>query len=444
MRRWIRATLLVVACVGFAPSFAHAAANGEGTGDSIAHLGLLVALVLVAAQVGGELATRLKQPPVLGELLAGMVLGNLPWKPLGELGSDTFVALLSQLGVLILMFEVGLDATIRDVLAVGAAAARVAVLGTLGSLVAGFLAASLLLPRASVVSHLFLGAAISATSIGVTARAFKDLDRTKTPEARTILGAAVLDDVLGLLVLALIGGWLTQRASGVSGVQALPLIWRLVKTLGFLVAIVALGSRLTPWLFGLATKLRTRGTLLALALAFCLLLSWAANALGLAPLVGAFAAGLVLEDRHSARFVARGEKSLTELIEPLAQFLVPIFFVMMGIRADAGALLQPSTLGLALALTAASVVGKLVCGLGVARGVDRLTVAVGMIPRGEVALIFASLGMTLTFEGAHLLDARGYSAIVAVVILTTLLTPLLVRWQLARAASQADRAAIRN
>jgi Kef-type K+ transport system membrane component KefB len=431
LRRPLKIALIGVALTGFSPSLARAAAAGTA-GDSIAHLGLLVALVLIAAQAGGELATRLKQPSVLGELLAGIALGNLPWRPLGSLASDPEVAMLSQFGVLILLFEVGLEATVRDLLAVGVAAARVAILGTLGSLVAGFGLAALLLPHSSVVTRLFLGGAISATSIGVTARVFKDLGRTKTPEARTILGAAVIDDVIGLLLLALVGGWVARRASGASGGNALPLLWLLTKTLGFLGAIVAIGSRLTPWLFRLAAHLRTGGTLLALGLTFCFLLSWAADAMGLAPLVGAFAAGLVLEDVHSADFVARGEQSLSQLLEPLSRFLVPIFFVMMGIQADLAVFTHLETLGLTIALTSAAVLGKLACGLGTARGVSRLAVAFGMIPRGEVSLVFASLGLSLNIDGAPLLDRSGYSALVAVVILTTVLTPLLLRWQLGR------------
>lgn len=416
-----------------APSLAYGATSGQtAVGDSTAHLGLLVALVLIAAQVGGELAVRLKQPSVLGELFAGIALGNLPWHSLGNLASDPFVAMLSQLGMLILLFQVGLEATVRDLLAVGVAAARVAVLGSFGTLAAGYCLAAVMLPGKSSVTWLFLGASISATSVGVTARVFKDLGRTKTREARTILGAAVLDDVLGLLMLALVGGWIARRASGTSSGNALPLVWMLSKTLGFLVVSVLLGARLTPLLFRLAARLRTPGTLLTLGLAFCFLLSWAAAALGLAPLVGAFAAGLVLEDLHSERFVARGEKSLSELIEPLSQFLVPIFFVMMGIGADVRVFARLDTLGLAAGLTSAAVLGKLACGLGTARGVSRLSVALGMIPRGEVSLVFASLGMTLTIDGSPLLDKSGYFSLVAVVILTTLLTPLLLRWQLAR------------
>src|SRR5215813_646537 len=349
----------------------------------VAHLALLLAVVLVAAKVGGEIATRLRQPPVLGELLAGLLLGALPWSEFRNLGSDRTVDMLSQLGVLILLFEVGLESTVRDVLHVGKAAVAVA-------------------PHSGLALHAFLGAALTATSVGITARVFKDLGQAGSPEARTILGAAVLDDVIGLVVLALVSAWITNGHAGVAS-----LLWILGKTLGFLAVAIFLGVRVTPRVFGAAARLRTRGALLAVGLAFCFLLAWAADLLGLAPLIGAFAAGLVLEDLHSAVFVARGERSLSELIEPISGFLVPIFFVLMGFRADVRTFAHGGTLLLVVALTAAAVAGKLACALGAGAGVNRLAVAFGMLPRGEVALIYASLGLTLVSDGRHLIDPSG-------------------------------------
>jgi Kef-type K+ transport system membrane component KefB len=154
--------------------------------------------------------------------------------------------------------------------------------------------------------------------------------------------------------------------------------------------------------------------------------------MGMAPLIGAFAAGLVLEDLHSAAFVARGERSLSQLIEPISGFLVPIFFVLMGFRADVRTFLHGGTFLLMAALVVAAFVGKLACALGASGGVDRMTVAFGMAPRGEVTLIYASLGMSLVADGTHLIDSRGYSALVGVVLLTTVLTPALLKWRLGR------------
>jgi Kef-type K+ transport system membrane component KefB len=395
--------------------------------DPVAHLALLLALVLIAAKAGGELATRLKQPAVLGELLAGVLLGNLPWRVFQELGADPFIDILARIGVLILLFGVGLESTVREVLAVGVAAARVAVLGVVGSIAAAGAVAWLLRPGDGLTGHLFLAAAATSTSVGITARVFQDLQRTRTPEARTILGAAIVDDIIGLVILALVSGWIVsgQPAAG-------PLALLLVKTLGFLTIALFVGVRVTPRLFRSASRLRTGGVLMAVGLAFCFLLSWAADAIGLAAMVGAFAAGLILEDLHSAEFVARGERSLAELLQPLSQFLVPIFFVVMGLRADLRVFARPETLALAGGLTGAAVAGKLLCGLGASRGTNRLVIALGMVPRGEVTLIYASLGSTLEWHGGRLLDAQAYSALVMVVVLTTVVTPIALKWALGR------------
>lgn len=412
------------------------------TGSSdVAHVALLLGVVLVAAKLGGEIATRLKQPPVLGELLAGIVLGNVPLGALHGLGAHAAIDMLSQLAVLVLLFEVGLQSTVREVLAVGAAAARVAVLGTIGTVVAAWLVTYLVLPDASTLTRVFVAASITATSVGITARVFKDLGQTKSIEARTILGAAVIDDILGLVVLGLVTGWVSAAAGGGRGkVSPLALAITIGKTVGFLALAIAIGVKVTPRLFGVAARLRTSGALLAFGLAFCFFLSWAASLIGLAPLIGAFAAGLVLEDLHSARFVARGERSLSELVEPISGFLVPIFFVVMGVRADVRAFAHPQTLVLAAALGGAAIVGKLACALGPKAGTNRLAIAFGMIPRGEVTLIFASIGASTLIDGVPVLDRNGYSALVMVVVLTTLVTPTALKWSFGRSSPKGSAA----
>jgi Kef-type K+ transport system membrane component KefB len=399
--------------------------------DPVAHVALLLAVVLLASKLGSELATLAKQPPVLGELCAGILLGNLPGKPLGDLGSDASLDMLSRIGALLLLFEVGLESTVREVLAVGASAAGVAVIGTIGSFGAGVGAALWLAPERGVPGAIFLGAAITATSIGITARVFKDLGLSRSKEARTILGAAVLDDIIGLVVLALATAWLSSGPA--AGASPSAVAWLVGKTVLFLAGAVVVGVWVTPRLFKSASKLRTRGTLLALGLSFCFALSWAASAMGLAPIVGAFAAGLVLEDLHSAPFVARGEPALAQRVEPISEFLVPVFFVVMGVRSDVRAFLDPRTLALAGALTAAAILGKVACGFAASKGVSRVAVAVGMIPRGEVVLVFASLGASLLVGGKPVVDARAYSALMIVVLLTTLVTPPLLKWSFARA-----------
>jgi Kef-type K+ transport system membrane component KefB len=397
--------------------------------DSIARVALFVALVLIAAKAGAEAATRLKQPPVLGELLAGVLLGNLPWSVTRSLGTDTYVDMLAQLGAIILLFEVGLESTVREVISIGGSVLRVAVLGTVGSFAAGWVAARLAVPHEGVRVQVLLAASICATSVGISARVLKDLGQSRTKEARTILGASVVDDVLALLVLAVVGGWIRGRESASIGALA----WLVAKTLGALVISVAIGVRVTPRIFAVAARLRTPGVLLAVGLAFCFFMSWGADKMGVAPIIGAFAAGLVLEDSHSALFVRRGERSLGELIEPIAEMLVPIFFVVMGIRADVRSLLEPSTIALAIAMAVAAIAGKTLCGIGASRGVNRATIAAGMLPRGEVTLVFGALGSAML-----VFDRRHYSALVAVVLLTTLLTPPLLERSIAKKISASE------
>ena len=419
-------TLLLVQ--GVLPAYTSA-----GPVDELGWLALGLAVVLLTALAGGHIAAGFGQPAVLGELLAGILIGNLPgFGKLQFLGVDPHLGMLAQIGMLLLMFEVGLGLSVRDIYGVGLSALLVAAIGTVTSFAVGTGTAALFMPAASGVTHVFLGAALTATSIGITARVLKDMGASRTIEARIILGAAVADDVLALVALGIVVGFLGSgqgvEAQGMATI--LPLV---LKTVGFLTAAVALGARLTPTWFRRAAMLRTEGALLAIGLCFCFFLSWAASRIGLAALIGAFAAGLVLEDSHSEAFVQRGERSLSELLQPMTSFLVPVFFVLVGFRATVHVLADPALLALTAALTVAAIVGKLACAAGVlTRDARRLTVAIGMIPRGEVALVFAALGGTLRWNQAPVLDTTGYSTIVAVVILTTLVTPPALKWSMQR------------
>jgi Kef-type K+ transport system membrane component KefB len=403
------------------------------TADDVGRLAFALTVILGAAMAGGHLAARLGQPAVLGELLAGVVLGSVPavaW--LHAIALDPHVDILARVGMLLLLFEVGLELSVGDLFLVGASSLLVAMIGTTVSFVAGTLAASLLLPGAQLPVRLFLGTAITATSVGITARVLRDARASRSAEARVILGAAVVDDVLALVGLGAVTVWATGSADAVAS-QPASIGALVAKTGGFLVLAVVLGARFTPQWFRRAAQLRTSGALLGLGLSFCFFLSWAASALGLAALVGAFAAGLVLEESHSEPFVRRGERPLGELLQPMTTFLVPVFFVLVGFRMNVGVLLNPAVLGLTLGLLAAAVLGKLACVAGVVtRGLSRVSVALGMMPRGEVTLVFAALGRTLRVGGTPLLDDRGYAALVGVVILTTLVTPPALKWSLSR------------
>jgi Kef-type K+ transport system membrane component KefB len=319
-------------------------------------------------------------------------------------------------------------------LKVGLSSFVVALLGVVVPFALGWGVGACLLPGESVYVHIFLGATLTATSVGITARVLKDLGAAQSNEGRIILGAAVIDDVMGLVILAGVTGVIAAADSG-GTLSYADITVTLTKAIGFLVGSVVFGVYLSPRLFFMASQLQARGVLLALGLAFCFLLSWLADAVGLASIVGAFAAGLILEDVHYRDFVNRGERGLAELIYPISSFLVPVFFVLMGMRTDLRSFLLPGVLGLAAALTVAAIVSKQACALGVlGRGIDRLTVGIGMIPRGEVGLIFANIGLTLLVGGTRIVNQASFSAVVVMVIITTVVTPPALKWSLGRAA----------
>ena len=418
------------------------AAEGSGHTDPVAGVVLSLAIILVAAKIGGHFARRVNQPPVLGELIAGMILGNLTlggFSGLEYLKTDAAVNLLAGIGVLLLLFEVGLESTVGQMFKVGLSSFLVASLGVIGPFILGWGVGAWLLPEASGYVHAFLGATLTATSVGITARVLKDFGQSQSSTARVILGAAVIDDVLGLMILAVVTGVvIAAEAGGTLSYTAIGIL--LAKASIFLVGSLAIGIRISPRLFSLASKLRSEGVLLAIGLAFCFFLSWLANAIGLAPIVGAFAAGLILEDLHYRDFLDRGEHSLEELIGPIASFLVPVFFVLMGVRIDLLAFTQPGVLGLAVALTAAAIIGKQICSFGViGKGIDRLSVGIGMIPRGEVGLIFANIGLTLVIGGEKIIDQNVFSAIVVMVIVTTMITPPALKWSFGRCKLPAEK-----
>ena len=396
---------------------------------------LALAVILAGAKLGADLAARADQPPVLGELLAGIVLGNLsllgvPW--FRTLSTDPSIDMLAQLGVLILLFGVGLESTVRDMIQVGTSSLLVAILGVIAPFGLGWGVGALLMPDHSTYAHAFLGATLTATSVGITARVLSDLGKSRSLEARTILGAAVIDDILGLVILAIVGG-AVQAANHGETLAYGAVATVLVKALAFLCGAVVLGVMISPKLFRLASQLRGRGVLLATALIFCFTLAYTSSAIGLAPIVGAYAAGLILEDVHWRDFTERGEQRLEDLLRPVATVLVPVFFVLMGMRVDLTAFARVEVLGLAGLLTLAAIAGKQFCALGVTgRNTDRLTIGIGMIPRGEVGLIFASIGTTLMIGGERIIDEAVFSAVVIMVVVTTMVTPPALKWSLGR------------
>jgi Kef-type K+ transport system membrane component KefB len=407
--------------------------------DPVVPLLLGIALVLIGGKLGGWIASRLGQPAVLGELLAGIVIGNLALLGIREfepLKHDAVLQILSSLGVIVLLFEVGLESSVSQMLRVGPSALLVACLGIVAPFALGWGAGAWLLPESSVHVHVFLGAVLTATSVGITARVLRDLNESSSDEAKIILGAAVIDDVLGLIILAAVSGIITAADQGRT-LSWGSIAWITAKAVGFLALAIVVGRGIAPHLFRLAARVRVPGVLLVSALSFCFLLSYLAAKVGLAPIVGAFAAGLILEHVVLEAFEESRDRSLESFLQPISLFLVPIFFVLTGIRVDLATLADPRILGLAALLTLAAWIGKQACMFGVLqRGVDRMSVGLGMVPRGEVGLIFANIGATLVFGGERVITPPTYAAVVFMVIVTTLVTPPALQWSLKRARAK--------
>jgi Kef-type K+ transport system membrane component KefB len=400
----------------------------------------VLALLIGAAKGVGDLFHRIGMPPVLGEIAAGIVLGNLHlagWHGLDFIAADPQLALLAELGVVLLLFQVGLESNLHQMARVGGSAFAVATIGVVVPMGLGYGLHAALAPASTWHVHLFIGAVLSATSVGITARVFKDLGRIDSPTGRVVLGAAVIDDVLGLVVLAVVAG-VVRGADRGEAIELGGIAIIVVKAVGFLGAAIALGRPVSRRLYRAAGILRVHGVLLAASLIFCFALAYLAHLVGLAPIVGAFAAGLVLDELVYRDLAAREDRPLETQLAPLAEVLTPIFFVLTGAQVDLSSFASPEVVVLAAALTAAAVIGKQACALvAYGDGVDRLSVGLGMIPRGEVGLIFAATGAQLFLGGAPVVSPNTYAAIVMMVMITSMITPPLLAWSLQRKAKRA-------
>lgn len=442
-RPLVGTAVMIAAAVSLLPGML--AAQEHGTGGHAAPTTILwIALILIAAKLGG-VVERFGQPPVLGELLAGVVLGNLALAGIDffePAATDPILAFLAELGVIVLLFQIGLESNLTQLGRVGARALLVAVIGVVLPFVLGtWVVGPWLLPGLSFNAYLFVGAALTATSVGITARVFRDLGKLQTPEAQIVLGAAVIDDVLGLIILAVVSAIVTA-----GGVSAATIGIIVLKAVGFLVGAVLIGQMAAPAIGRTFSRIsRSAGTKFMVAIIFALVFAYVASLIGLAPIVGAFAAGLVLDPVHFADFdepvvvtemrlgldgaeTATRERltqvietfkhrHVEELVEPLGHFLVPIFFVLTGMAVRLEVLANLPVLVVALAITAVAVAGKLVAGAA-AGNVRKSVVGWGMVPRGEVGLIFATMGLQL-----GVIPEGEFSVIVIMVILTTLMTP---------------------
>ncbi|MEM7064388.1 MAG: cation:proton antiporter [Cyanobacteria bacterium P01_B01_bin.77] len=407
---------------------------------------LSLIVIYLAAKLGGELCARVNLPSVLGELVGGVVVGisalNLIVFPEGaepvhsvlmdfvqltaHVDGETLLAVfksqsevisvLAEIGVVILLFEIGLESDLKELIRVGPQAAVVAVVGVVVPFVAGT-AGLIAFFNVATIPAVFAGAALTATSIGITAKVLAELQTLSSREGQIIIGAAVLDDVLGIIVLAVVASLAKTGEIEITNV-----IFLIIGAAVFLVGSILIGRLLSPVFVGIVDRMQTRGQVLISSLIFAFVLSYIAAAIQLEAILGAFAAGLILAETTK-------RKELEEQISPIADMLVPVFFVTVGAHTDLSVLnpLNPSNReGLVIAsfLVVVAIVGKIVTGFTVfgQDGINRLAIGVGMIPRGEVGLVFAGVG-----AASGVLSESLDAAIIVMVIFTTFLAPPLLR-----------------
>jgi len=370
-------------------------------------------IIFVAAQIGAELATRLKLPGVVGEIAAGCVVGP---SVLGWITTNEPLEVLAEIGVVLLLFSVGLETRLDDLKKVGRSALLVGVLGVavpfaLGSAwahAAGF----------DWSKSLFIAAAFVATSAGITARVLQELGALARVESRVILGAAVIDDILAMLLLGVV---VALQAGGEIHVGQLAVV--LLEAVGFLAVIGWVGTRVmrrkSHWLEKPASPLAP----LTIVLALCLGLAFLSTRFGLAAIIGAFLAGMIAAETTQ-------RETLEHQTQPLLALLTPFFFVLTGSKIDLAELASAEALGMLAVVTLIAIVSKFIGGFLGALSLGKrgaAIVGVGMVPRGEVGVVIASLGLS-----AGVFSPRTYAVIVAMSLLTAMITPPILAWQLRR------------
>ncbi|WP_204105761.1 MULTISPECIES: cation:proton antiporter [Spirulina sp. CCY15215] len=428
----------------------HFLATAEAAADSSFILaGVLLSLVLIyaASKIGGELCARINLPPVLGELVGGVVIGVsalhlLVFPEGGSQAGDSLIiqflqltdhlspedagavfttqseviSVLSEIGVILLLFEIGLESELQELIRVGPQAAIVAVVGVVVPFVAGTTGLMFIF-GISAIPAIFAGAALTATSIGITAKVLAEIGQLSSKEGQIIIGAAVLDDVLGIIVLAVVASLVKTGE-----IQITNIVYLIISAGAFLVGAILIGRLLKPFYTALVDNLNTRGQLLIVSLIFAFTLSYIAAAIQLEAILGAFAAGLILAETEK-------RKELEEQVIPVADIFVPIFFVVVGARTDLSVLnpaIPANREGLIIAafLIVVAILGKVVTGFTLfgQPNLNKLAIGVGMIPRGEVGLVFAGVGAA---SGA--LSPATEAAIIMMVITTTFVAPPLLR-----------------
>ncbi|WED41850.1 cation:proton antiporter [Legionella cardiaca] len=480
----MRRSLCYLILAGIFPAFLYAGVPQDSHHDPIAPILLWVTLILFFALIGRFLARRFNQPGVLGELLMGVLLGNVCYyfglhlavilregpeifnimremlrgmsvseavaanvtdpvyaaqvtAALTSLHGLDFIKIgyildvFSRYGVIFLLFMVGLESSIEELKHTGRESLQVALLGVLAPIILGFIVAHLLLPTASYKVDLFVAATLSATSVGITARVLSEMKKLRTREARTILGAAMIDDILGLIILAVVSSVI------ISDVVDFTIILRItISALLFFGAALTLGPfLLRKVVIFFDNFLEFWEVKLLASFIFVMLLAWLATLVDLAAIIGAFAAGLILHDGLFSNSKGQGTdaRSIKNLVGPLESILAPLFFILIGIQVKLETFVNWSVLLMSTGLILAAIIGKLISGLGANRKDDRLLIGIGMMPRGEVGLVFASIGRTLGVISDQL-----FSAIILMVIVTTFIAPPLLKSRYTRRAAKHD------
>ncbi len=435
--------------------------------DPMVAIFLVVFVLITSAVLGRYFARKWRQPLVLGELIAGILAGTILYQaelqPLAILRHQSEISsileeadyhhgvwdevvveaienrhlpadekekllevmlsprffqyemlvnltiMLSYFGVLMLLFVVGLESSVEDMFRVGATSMAVAVLGVLFPFVLGYYTIHLIDGAMDENIRIFLGATLAATSIGITARVFKDAHVLHLREARIVLGAAVIDDVLGLILLAVV----TQVVSS-GGFNWADTLLILAKSVAYLAFVYWLGEKVLRKSIRFFYRLGREETPLLYSFALAMILAWLSDVVGLSFIVGAFTAGLILKDE----LFKFSKRKLQDVISPVEKILAPLFFVMMGLQVDVSSLIKPDIFFIGLVLTLVAIAGKLLSTVALKKKLNKWIVGFGMVPRGEVGLIFASIGKSLGVLSSDL-----YAVVIMVVVLTTFVAP---------------------
>lgn len=373
---------------------------------------LQLTIMLAASRLFGRLARKIGQPSVLGELVAGIVLGS---SVLGIIDpKQESIHLLAELGVILLLFLIGLETDLGQLLKVGGASAAVAIVGILLPFACGYFACRFL--GLGDLASIVAAAALTATSVGITARVLAELGSLNEPEARIILGAAVLDDIIGLVILAVVGELAQGEKVSIVGIAGIAAV-----AFGFLFVTLLLGARVVPRILRWARSSPAPGALTIYAIVVALGLAWLADRSGSAIIIGAFAAGLLMAGTPERESIERG-------VTELGHFFVPIFFVSVGAAVDVR-MFNPFDsknipgLEVGAVLIVIAALTKFASGYAPFWYKGRKSlIGAGMIPRGEVGLIFARMGLE-----SGVFDSRLFSALTLMVMTTTFMAPPLLR-----------------